>query len=209
MDNVNRESASCDEIAGCAGDPFIWSGGVDKMGRTLGDGLDWSGLPPGKKGPVVAAMTGPSRAGTAYPGGASKLAAPSDLEAAVKRAGALICLAATLLAACSAAHGSDRALGTVTGKLVIEGGPGGLPHIRRIQGVVRFVGRGHVLVAARTNAVGVFRVRLPIGRYQVSGRSPHILEGSDGTSHQVWSASVPVIVTARHTSKITLTWYVP
>ena len=133
----------------------------------------------------------------------------------MKRAGALICLAATLLAACSAArgsdaaHGSDPASGTVTGKLVIEGGPGGLPHIRPIQGVVRFIGRGHVPVTARTNAVGVFRVRLPIGRYQVSGRSPHVLEGSGSTAHQAWSASVPVTVTARHTSKITLTWYVP
>lgn len=92
---------------------------------------------------------------------------------------------------------------------MVEGAPSGLPHIRAIQGVVRFIRRGHVPVTGRTNAAGVFRVHLPIGRYQVSDRSPHVLEGSGSTPHQVWSAPVPVTVTARHTTKITLKWYVP
>ena len=52
----------------------------------------------------------------------------------------------------------------------------------------------------RTNSAGVFSVQLPAGRYQVSDRSPRLLEVSaNGTSHQEWSAPVAVIVTAHHT----------
>jgi hypothetical protein len=156
-------------------------------------------------------LAGQCFAGTAYPGSASKLAAQFDLEGAVKRGRALICLVAVLLAACSAAHRSHPALRTaVTGRLVVEGGPSGLPAIRPIRGIVRFIGGHHLPVTVSTDAAGVFSVQLPPGRYQVSDRSPQMLEGSGiGTSHEVWSAPVPVTVKAHHITAITLTWFVP
>lgn len=127
----------------------------------------------------------------------------------MKRALVLICLASALLGACSAAHSSYAAKGTVTGRLVIDGGPSGVPPNRPVQGVVRFIGGHQPPVTVSTNAAGVFWVQLPPGRYDVSDRSPHILEESGGTSRQEWSASVPVTITEHHTTAITLTWFVP
>ena len=61
MANVNQGSAPRNKHRRLRLRPVYLVRGVDKMGRTLGDGLDWSGLPPGMKGPVVVAMAGPSR----------------------------------------------------------------------------------------------------------------------------------------------------
>jgi hypothetical protein len=133
----------------------------------------------------------------------------------VKRAQALICLAAVLLpAACSAAHDSAPSAGTVTGRLVLEGGPlgpnGQQPGIRPIGGTVRFTGGQFGSVTVRTTSSGVFSVRLPAGRYQVSDRSPRVqLVSADGTSREEWSTPVWVTVTAQHTTTITLTSIVP
>jgi hypothetical protein len=130
----------------------------------------------------------------------------------MKRAQALTCLAAVLLAAaCSTAHAPP--LGTVTGRLVLEGGPlgpgGQQPGTRAIPGTVKFTGAGQP-VTVRTNSAGVFSVQLPAGRYQVADRSPRLLEtGANGTSRQEWSAPVAVTVTAHHTTTITLTSIVP
>ena len=133
----------------------------------------------------------------------------------MKRAQALICLAAVLLpAACSAAHDSAPSAGTVTGRLVLEGGPlganGQQPGMRPIAGTVRFTGGEHQAVTVRTSSSGVFFVRLPAGRYQVSDRSPLVqVASADGTSRQEWSTPVLVTVTAYHTTTITLTSIVP
>jgi hypothetical protein len=131
----------------------------------------------------------------------------------MKRAQALTCLAAMLLpAACSTAHAPP--LGTVTGRLVLEGGPlgpaGQQPGTRGIPGTVKFTGGHHQPVTVRTNNAGVFSVQLPAGRYQVTDRSPRLLEiSANGSSHQEWSAPVAVTVTAHHATTITLTSIVP
>lgn len=133
----------------------------------------------------------------------------------MKRAQALICLAAVLLpAACSAAHDGASSAGTVTGRLVLEGGPlgpgGQQPGIRPIAGTVRFTGGDHQPVTVRTSSAGVFSVRLPPGRYLVSDSSPSVqLVSADGTSRQEWSTPVWVTITAHHTTTITLTSIVP
>jgi len=133
----------------------------------------------------------------------------------MKRAQALICLAAVLLpAAWPAAHHSAPSAGTVTGRLVLEGGPLGVngqqPGIRPIAGTVRFTSGDHQAVTVRTTSSGVFSVRLPAGRYQVSDRSPVVqVASADGTSRQEWSTPVPVTVTAHHTTSIMLTIIVP
>ena len=119
----------------------------------------------------------------------------------MKRAQALICLTAVLaLAGCSAAHDGAPSAGTVTGRLLLEGGPigpnGQQPGIRPITGAVRFTGGDHHPVTVRTTSSGVFSVQLPAGRYQVSSR-------------QVRSTPVWVTVTAHHTTSVTLTSIVP
>ena len=129
----------------------------------------------------------------------------------MKRVQALIWLAAVLLpAACTTAQASAPPLGTVTGRLVLEGGPAGLPPIRPIPGTVRFTGGPDGPVTVRTNGAGVFSVRLPAGRYRIWDRSPRVLlVTANGVSHQQWSLPVPVTVTARHTTRITLASIVP
>jgi hypothetical protein len=133
----------------------------------------------------------------------------------VKRSQALVCLTAVLaLAGCSAAHDSAPSAGTVTGRLLLEGGPmgpnGQQPGIRPIAGTVRFTGGDHQPVTVRTTSAGVFSVRLPPGRYLVSDRSPSVqVVSASGTSRPEWSTPVPVTVTAHHTATITLASIVP
>ena len=133
----------------------------------------------------------------------------------MRRAQALICLAAMLLpAACTAAPGQAPPHGTVSGKLIREGGPLG-PHHRQpapgpIPGTVKFTNGHHRVITIRTSKTGVFSGQLPAGRYSVSYRSPRFLEvGGDGVGRQTWSQPVSVTVTPHHTTKITLTAIVP
>jgi hypothetical protein len=125
-----------------------------------------------------------------------------------------------LLAGCAAslAHDAagraDPARGTVTGRMVREGGPigpgGQQPGIHPITGTVRFTGRQHQVVTVRTSKAGRFSVRLAPGRYQVSDHSPRLLlVGANGISHQTWSRPVVVTVTAHHITRVTLATLVP
>jgi hypothetical protein len=131
------------------------------------------------------------------------------------RAQALVFLAAVLLpAACAAAPGQAHSDGTVTGRLVREGGPlgpgGQQPGMHPISGTVRFTSGDHRVITVRTSSADMFSVQLPAGRYDVSDRSPAILlVGSDGISRQAWSSPVSVTVTAHHTARVTLTSIVP
>lgn len=133
----------------------------------------------------------------------------------MKRSRALFCLAGVLLpAACSVAPSHAFAGGTVTGMLVREGGPlgpdGRQPGTHPIPGTVRFTGGHHLVITVPANDAGIFSVRLPAGRYDVSDRSPRILlVGGDGISRQAWSSPVSVTVTAQHTTRVTLTSIVP
>ena len=132
----------------------------------------------------------------------------------MKRMQALICLAVMLMAAaCTAARASVPRAGTVTGRIVLEGGPispgGKQPGTRRIPGTVRFTG-GHRRPVTVHTGTGKFSVRLPAGRYHVSDRSPRwLLVAANGTSRQTWSIPVLVTVTAHHTTKITLAYIAP
>jgi hypothetical protein len=133
----------------------------------------------------------------------------------MKRIPAAICLAAMLLPAAGAAACSHTPTpGTVTGRLMIDGGPigphGQQPRPHPILGTIKFTGGQDQVITIRTSRTGVFSGQLPAGRYSVSYRSPHFLAaGRDGTSHQTWSQPVSVTVTAGHTTKVTLTAYVP
>jgi hypothetical protein len=110
---------------------------------------------------------------------------------------------------------AGAAHGIVTGRLVLEGGPLGpgerQPGERPIPGTIRFTAAGrHRLFTARAGKSGTFAVLLPPGTYQVSGRSPRVMEVSNGTSRQTpCSQPRSVTVTERHTVKITLACIVP
>jgi hypothetical protein len=134
----------------------------------------------------------------------------------MRRAQALICLAAMLLpAACTAAPGHVAPHGIVTGKLIREGGPLGpndqQPASGPIPGTVRFTsGRHSQVITIRTSKAGIFAGQLPAGRYSVSYRSPRLLEfGSGGVARPTWSRPVSVTVTPHHTTRINLTAIVP
>ena len=126
-------------------------------------------------------------------------------------------LAAATLAAASAGPDSRPASsgGTVTGRLLIEGGPisirsGQQPRKRPIPGTIRFTSTRSRTVTARADSSGTFTARLPAGTYDVSFRTPRILEVTgNGTSHQTWSSPSTVTVTPRHTSRIILISIVP
>jgi hypothetical protein len=124
-----------------------------------------------------------------------------------------------LLAACTAARASAAApRGAIAGRLMVEGGPPPLGRagqqpgirIRPIPGTVQFISSQHQRFTVRVNASGRFSVQLPAGRYEVSWRSPDLLEvGASGTGRQTWSSPVPVVVTGHHTTKVPLTMIVP
>jgi hypothetical protein len=81
---------------------------------------------------------------------------------------------------------------------------------------------GHRPVRARAGRTGVFSVRLPPGRYRVSGRSPAVMTLSNGAavtdsglllSGTEWvrpcSFPLSVTVTARHTTRAAVICPVP
>ena len=97
-------------------------------------------------------------------------------------------LAGLLPAGCAAAGGQAPATGHLTGRLVMEGGPirpgGQQPGERPIPGTVTVTTAGHRQVTIRVGSSGTFSVWLPPGRYEVSGRSPDIVEVNGGTAYE-------------------------
>jgi hypothetical protein len=146
-------------------------------------------------------------------------------------------VAVLLLAACAAAasstspqggtvSGHAASLGTVTGKFLLEGGPigpgGQQPRNRPIAGSVRFAAATGRATEVRVGKSGTFTVRLPPGRYHVSGRSPSVIQVSNGadigangqmisgTKHELpCSRPLSVTVTAGRTARIAVTCIVP
>jgi hypothetical protein len=149
-------------------------------------------------------------------GGTMIAASPSKLTAEppgglVKLARPVSCLAAVPLLAGS---GRDPARGTVTGRLVREGGPlgpgGQQPGAHPIPGTIRFTAGRHRAIMVRTSRAGRFSVQLPAGKYQVADRSPRLLlVAANGIARQTWSRPVTVTVTAHHVTRITLVIPVP
>jgi len=111
--------------------------------------------------------------------------------------------------------GHASATGQVRGKFVMDGGPlgpnGQQPRERPLPGTVTFTAKGHHSVNVRVGPTGRFVVQLLPGRYQVSGKSPRIIEVlSDGTQLVVpCSQALSVTVSANHTAIITVACLVP
>jgi hypothetical protein len=106
------------------------------------------------------------------------------------------------------------ATGHLTGKLVMEGGPlgpgGKQPGERPMSGTVTFTAAGHQAVTVDVGSSGEFSVPLPPGRYQVSGRSPDIMEVNGGHSRELpCSQPASVVVSAGTTATVTLACVVP
>jgi hypothetical protein len=87
---------------------------------------------------------------------------------------------------------------------------------------VAFTGGPGDVVRLRVGKSGAFSLRLPAGTYAVTGRTPSIVEVSNGGAinaqgqvikghgtEAVCSVPLSVTVTPQHTSKITLTCVVP
>jgi hypothetical protein len=105
-------------------------------------------------------------------------------------------LAALTLAGCTAPAGHGPVTGNVAGRLLRTGSPpgqGGQPDLRPMPGTVTFTS-AHRRVTVRVGSSGSFSVRLPPGRYRVSGPC---------------SRPSPVTVTPRHTAHIKIICVVP
>jgi hypothetical protein len=119
-----------------------------------------------------------------------------------------------LAAGCASAGDQPPASGQVTGKLVMEGGPlgpgGKQPGERAMSGTVTVTSAGHHPVTVTVGSSGTFSVPLPPGRYQVSGRSPDVMEIDGGHSRELpCSQPTSAVVTAGQTATIALTCVVP
>jgi hypothetical protein len=101
--------------------------------------------------------------------------------------------------------GRGTAVGTVAGKLQIEGGPigasGQQPGKRPVSGTVRFTSTRHHPVTVRVGDSGTFSVQLPPGTYAACPLSA----GASGPC----TRARQVTVTARHTTKVAFTFFVP
>ena len=120
-----------------------------------------------------------------------------------------------LAAGCaSAGRQVQPAAGRLAGKLVMEGGPmgpgGKQPGERPMSGTVTFTRAGHQAVTVTVGSSGEFSVPLSPGRYQVSGRSPDIMEVDGGHSRELpCSQPSSVVVSAGNTATLTLACIVP
>jgi hypothetical protein len=119
-----------------------------------------------------------------------------------------------LAAGCASAGAQEPAPGHLKGKLVMEGGPlgpgGKQPGERPMSGTVTFTAAEHQPITVKVGSSGTFSVPLPPGRYQVSGRSPEVMEIDGGHSREVpCSQPSSAVVTAGHTATMTLTCVVP
>ena len=123
-------------------------------------------------------------------------------------------LLTALAAGCASAAAQPPASGHLTGRLVMEGGPlgpdGKQPGERAMSGTVTVASAGHHPVTVAVGSSGAFSVPLPPGRYQVSGRSPDVMEIGGGRSRELpCSQPTSAVVTAGQTATITLTCIVP
>ena len=135
-------------------------------------------------------------------------------------------LGALLLTGCTAAGaaehasgrtaaGAARAVGHVTGRLLIEGGPigpgGQQPGERPVPGTVTFTAAGHRPVSVGVGTSGKFSAWLPPGRYRVAGRFPDIetVTSSGKTVAQTCSQPLSVTVSTRHAATIAVVCIVP
>jgi uncharacterized cupredoxin-like copper-binding protein len=96
----------------------------------------------------------------------------------------------------------------------MEGGPlepgGQQPGERPMSGTVTFTAAGHQAVTVTVGSSGEFSVSLPPGRYQVSGRSPGIMEVDGGRSRELpCSQPTAVVVAAGQAGTLTLACIVP
>ena len=96
----------------------------------------------------------------------------------------------------------------------MEGGPlgpgGKQPGERAMSGTVTVTAAGHQPVTVTVGSAGRFSVPLPPGRYQVSGRSPDVMEADGGHSRELpCSRPASAVVSAGSTATITLACIVP
>ena len=124
-------------------------------------------------------------------------------------------LLTSVAAGCASAEGTVHpATGHLAGKLVMEGGPlgpgGQQPGERPMSGTVTFTAAGRQAVTVTVGSSGEFSVPLPPGLYQVSGRSPDIMEVDGGHSRELpCSQPTSVAVSVGTTATITLACIVP
>jgi len=124
---------------------------------------------------------------------------------AMTGAAAIVLVSGCAPALAHTSAGRGAAVGTVTGKLQIEGGPisanGQQPGKRPTSGTVRFTSTLHHRVTVRVGDSGTFSVPLPPGTYAACP----LLAGASGPC----TRARQITVTAQHTTKLAFTFFVP
>ncbi len=146
---------------------------------------------------------------------------------ATRVAGGIAAIAAAAALTACAAQSSESgpggtaanrpAYGTVSGRLVMEGGPlvpgGQQPLTRPMSGFVQFIGPGgQVVQVVKVGRSGSFTTTLVPGIYRVRGGSPAIVEvSSRGSKGTVRPCTVPktLIVKDQGSVRVTLACVVP
>jgi hypothetical protein len=116
------------------------------------------------------------------------------------------------LSACtSRPSGTPNAYGSVSGTLVLEGGPAPGTAKTPIPGTIELSAHGHRTVTIKVPVNGVFREQVPAGRYEVAATTPRVQhEDSSGRISGTGSCPhSPITVTAGETRSIQVTCFVP
>ncbi len=141
--------------------------------------------------------------------------------AATRVAGGIAVIAAAAAITACAAQSSESgpggtaanrpSYGTVSGRLVMEGGPlgpgGQQPPIRPLSGFVQFIGpSGQVVQVIKVGRSGSFSTTLVPGTYRVRGGSPAVIEvSSPGRNGKVRPCTVPTTVTIKDQGSVRIT----
>jgi hypothetical protein len=139
---------------------------------------------------------------TRVAGGIAAIAAVAALTA---------CAAQTSQSGPGGTTANRPAYGTVSGRLVMEGGPlgpgGQQPPTRPLSGFVQFIGpSGQVVQVVKVGRSGSFTTTLVPGTYRVRGGSPAIVEVSNpGSKGAVRPCTVPKTVTVKDQGSVRVT----
>jgi len=107
--------------------------------------------------------------------------------------------------------GARSVYGTVSGTLVMEGGPAPGTATALIPGTVELSVHGHRVVTIHVPMTGTFRARVPVGKYEVAAITPriHHVNSSGKVTGSGFCAHPPITVTAGKRMSIRVTCFVP
>jgi len=121
-------------------------------------------------------------------------------------------LALAVSACFSNSAGARGVYGTVSGTLIMEGGPAPGTAMTVMPGTVQLSVHGHRVVTIHVPPTGTFRVQIPVGTYEVAATTQAIHQENSGGETVKGSGSCPhrpITVTAGKRTSIRVSCFVP